>query len=120
MNDKLNPITIPSFRKVWKLGYAQAAIKYPRGVLVEVCQRKKAVVDKERVDFNKSIFGKKNSNSGRVRKYDDDERREPKPTPLFQKIESVRGIADQQRIGEAFDRLTIFKNQLELDIAQNH
>lgn len=107
--------SLPSFRKVWKLGYAQAAIKYPRNVLVQVCVNKQATVNKERVDFLKAIFNRKNSSSGRIRKYDDDEHREPKPTPLFKKIESTKNLISQERIGEAFERLTIFRNHLVTD-----
>jgi hypothetical protein len=108
----------PPFRKLWKLEYPQAKIKFGREVVKTACTNKEAVVVKERADLLRGLFCKKNSNSGRVTKYDESEHREPKAGPLAQKINSTKNQIAQERIGEAQERLTVFQNRLEADLAR--
>jgi hypothetical protein len=106
------------FRTLWKLEYPQAKIKFGREVVKTACTNKEAVVVKERADLLKALFHKKNSSSGRVTKYDESEHREPKAGPLAQKINATKNQIAQERIGEAQERLTVFQNRLEADVAE--
>ena len=94
-------------------------MKFGRPAIKAACTNKEAVVAKEREDFLRALFCKKNSNSGRVTKYDESEHREPKAGPLARKINSTKLMIAQERIGEAQDRLQIFRNRLEADLAGN-
>ena len=106
------------FRKLWKLGYTQAAMKFDRETIKAACINKEATIAKERADLLKALFHKKNSRSGAVVKYDDNDKRAPKLGPLARKINSTKNLISQERIGEADERLRIFQNHLETDMVR--
>ena len=106
----------PAFRAIQKLEYAQSVIRFGKAAIRQACQNKTQTVDKERHDFLRALFCKRNSWSGRTTKFSEKEGQSSKPGSLTEKIESQRLMIAQERIGEAFERLTIIQKQLDIDV----
>jgi hypothetical protein len=106
----------PAFRTLFKLEYKNAVIKHGKPTIRKACQNKEQAVNKERQDFLRALFCKRNSWSGRVTKFSEKEGQSSKPGALTQKIESQRLMIAQERIGEAFERLTVFQKRLDADL----
>jgi hypothetical protein len=106
----------PAFRTAFKLEYPLAVTKFGKPALRQTCYNKEQTVNKERKDFLRALFCKQSSRSGRTTKFSEKEGQSSKLGPLTQDIESQRLTIAQERIGEAFERLTILQKRLDADV----